>query len=275
MRKKKNTPCHVDYFYRPGLFWTDEQMAKYQAEFDDIASDCFLQVPQYQCLSGDRNELKRNVITIARDENGKALGFCSAVILEVEGYKNILHLGLTCVKKEARSLGLTHVLTSKLLMKYLFQTSLFKRIWITNVACVLSSLGNVALYFENVFPSPYGKSRPGKKHICIARAVDEQYRLPVAINDDAVLDLENFVFRGSVGNTVFQKSAKDSRYYHRNPELTEFYLNRLNFKNGDEVIQIARIGLLSMPKYYLKLIVLKFIKSTQVPIRRIKAALFR
>lgn len=250
-------------------------MEKYQAELYEIAADCFMQVPRYQCLTRDREELKRNVITIARDENGKALGFCSAVILEVDGYKNILHLGLTCVKKEARSLGLTHLLTSKLLIKYLLQTSLFKRIWITNVACVLSSLGNVALYFENVFPSPYGKSEPGYKHLEIARAVDEHYRGPVAINPSAVLDMENFVFRGSVDNTVFQKSAKDSRYYHRNPELTDFYLNLLNFKNGDEVIQIAQIGLLSMPKYYVKMLAMQLMKSTQIPIRRIKAVLFR
>lgn len=272
---KKRKPCKVDYFYRPGTTCDDAQLKTLQGELEDIASDCFRQIPVYQCLTGTREELSRTVITIARDENGKALGFCSAVILTVDGHKDILHLGLTCVKNEARRLGLTHLLTSKLLTKYLIKKSPLKKIWITNVACVLSSLGNVALYFENVYPSPFGKSSPSPIHQSIADAIDKNYRDPIAINSDATLDTENFVFRGSVDNTVFQKSAKDTRYYHRNSALTDYYINRLNFKNGDEVLQIGQIGLMSMPKYYAKTTALKLLKTTQVPLQRLKTALFR
>ncbi|MFH2093462.1 MAG: hypothetical protein ABIJ31_13975 [Pseudomonadota bacterium] len=274
MKRHRQRPVKIDFFFRPGYYWTDEQLARYHTEMEQIASDCFLQVPRYQCLTGSREDLKNNVITFARDNDGNALGFCSAVILDVGGYENILHLGLSCVKKHARQRGLTHYMASRLLMKYLFKTSMFKTIWVTNVACVLSSLGNVALHFEDVFPSPYGSHTPSRDHIRIAQAVDRDFRQPVAINKTAELDLDHFVFRNSVHQTVFQKSEKDTRYYHRDPELTQFYLSRMNFKNGDEIIQVARIGILSYPKYRIKMAFLSLLNLVRIPRRRVKAGLF-
>ena len=271
---RKSRPCKVEYHHRPGRSMSRQTLSSLHDDLVQVAGDCFTQVPAYQCLTGKREEFTRTVITVARNRQGEALGFCSAVILEVDGYKNILHLGLTCVKKKARGLRLTHKLTSRLLLSYLVRTSKFKRIWFTNVACVLSSLGNVALYFEQVYPSPLGLTEPGKDHVTIARALDEKFRNPVAINNDAVLDMEHFVFRGSVSQTVFQKSARDSRYFHRDPGLTDFYLNRLDFKNGDEVIQVGRVGLLSFPKYLVKNTAMMMLKATQSPIERLKTAKF-
>nr|NJM03095.1 hypothetical protein [Desulfobacula sp.] len=57
----------IEYLYRPGLYWTDQEMACRHAELEAVAGDCFRQVPRYQCLSGARKELERNVITLARD----------------------------------------------------------------------------------------------------------------------------------------------------------------------------------------------------------------
>jgi len=274
MNPAKNRLFRIEYIYRPGLYWTDQEVVRYHAELEEIAKDCFRKVPHYQCLSGARKELERNVITLARDHNGRPVGFCSAVILDIDGYKNILHLGLTCVKKEARSLGLTHLLTSKLLFNYLIRTSPFKSIWVTNVACVISSLGNVALYFEKVHPSPFSKSEPGPDHIRIAQEVDRKFRSPIAINRDAHLDLDTFVFRGSVGNTAFQKSRKDKQYYHRDAVLTEFYLNRLNFDKGDEVLQIAKAGLMSYPKYFIKIALSALVNAMPVSVRRKRRSLY-
>lgn len=271
---KKPRTCKIDFFFRPGQTWSTDQLNHYCDELEDIAEDCFRQVPRYQCLCRSRTELERNVITIARDGHGKAVGFCSAVILDIDGYRNVLHLGLTCVKKEARSLGLTHLLTSKLLMNYLIRTSLFRPVWITNVACVLSSLGNIALHFENVFPSPFGKSTPSADHIRIAIGLDRLYRSPIAINEASVFDKKHFVFRGSVDNTVFKKSARDIRYHHRNADLTQFYLKRLNFKNGDEVVQVGQISLFSYPKYLIKMTYIGIVKLTTAPIQRLKTNLF-
>ena len=103
------------------------------------------------------------------------------------------------------------------------------------------------------FPSPYYTGEPDQDHVNIALAIDQNYRSSIAINPDARLDLEHFVFRGSVNQTVFQKSQNDTRYHHRNPELTSFYASCMDFHQGDEVIQVGQIGLFSYPKYHIKL----------------------
>ena len=274
MTRKQSNSYQIEYYYRPGRYWSHAELKKYHVELKSIAQDCFKQIPRYQCLTGKRNELSRNVITIARNHAGEAVGFCAAIILQVNERMQVLHLGLTCIKKKARRQGLTHSLTAKLIMRFLFRKSMLKPIWVTNVACVLSSLGNIALHFEKIYPSPYTKA-PSVQHVKIAKAIDRHYRDPIAINMDAVFDEDNFVFRDSVDNTVFQKSDKDTRYFHRNLDLTQYYLKRLNFKNGDEVIQVGQVSVFSYPKYLIRMTYLMLIGFTlPPPIRRLKTNLF-
>jgi hypothetical protein len=42
-----------------------------------------------------------------------------------------------------------------------------------------------------------------------------------------------------VKGTVFQKEKNDTRYYHRNEELNDYYSRLMDFENGDEVLQIG------------------------------------
>ncbi len=246
MFKKKK--YDFEFFERPGHHWTDEKIVRYVNELREVASRCFDEIPLYQILTGKREELKDVILIIARDMNGKAVGFSSSLAIE----KNILHLGLTCVIPEARGSGMTHQLMSKLVMNYILRHSLFSRLWITNCACVISSLGNIALNFENVFPSPFGHKTPTKEHLRIAEKIDLHYREPIAINEDSLFDRDNFVFKASVKDTVFQKKAEDKRYHHRNASLTDFYRSLMNFEEGDEVLQVASVNLLSYPVYLLK-----------------------
>lgn len=173
---------------------------------------------------------------------------------------NILHLGLTCVRPLARRMGLTHKLTSKVVMTYLTRYSLFKKAWISNVACVLSSLGNVAINFEDVYPSPF-MMRPTEDQVKVAKLINEKYRWELYINKGASFDEQKFVFERSVIGTMFEKSETDKKYYHRDMDLTQFYLNRLDFENGDEVLQIGQVSLMTFPKYVLKSFKRKFGKT--------------
>jgi hypothetical protein len=245
-------------FY-PGKKLTDQALASLVNEMRELASLCFPETPNYQALTGERSELSRAVIILARNKQGKLLGFCSALVLAVESVGNVLHTGLTCVHPEARGKKLTHKLTSKLLVNYLRKESLFQDTWITNCACVLSSIGNVALYFEDVYPSPLGLATPTMTHINIAKAISEHYRAPIAINEDAVFNLKTFVFEGSVKDTLFEKSADDERFHHRNVELTTFYKDLLNWERGDEVLQVAKVNFMTFPKYAMK----KAMRSTK------------
>lgn len=241
-----------EVLFYPGRYMNQMDREFLVKELVEVASECFLEAPDYQALSGKKEELDRAVICTSRDENGRLMGFCSALALPVENVGDVLHLGLTCVHPDARGMNLTHHLTSKLLLKYLFKESMFKETWISNCACVLSSLGNVAMYFEDLYPSPYGVKAPAARHMKIAQAIDSHYRESIAINESAVFNSERFVFEGSVDGTVFEKDSDDERFHHRDPAMTEYYQDLLNFERGDEALQIGKVSLLTFPKYLLR-----------------------
>ncbi len=236
----------------PGKTLSPDSLNLLVLELREVAASCFNQVPNYQALSGNQAELDKAVICLARDEYGRLMGFCSALLLPVEGQGNVLHLGLTCVHPDSRGQNLTHHLTSKLLLNFIIKKSLFKETWISNCACVLSSLGNVAMYFENLYPSPYGVKVPSIRHLKIARAIDKNYRASIAIKDSATFNVSRFVFEGSVGGTVFEKDSNDGRFHHRDSALTEYYQDLLSFERGDEALQIGKVSILTFPKYLMR-----------------------
>ena len=240
---------HFDVLFYPGTTMSKSSLASLTGELRSVASECFSDVPFYQALTGKKEELDRVVIATARDSKGTLLGFCSAIVLDVEDFGNVLHLGLTCVSPRARGKKLTHKLTSRLLTKYLIKEAPIGGTWISNCACVLSSLGNVAQHFEEIYPSPFSKNSPGPIHLHIARTISKKFRDPIAINEDAVFNEKTFIFEGSVQGAVFEKSATDKRFYHRDPSITNFYLDLINFERGDEVLQVGKISLFSWPKY--------------------------
>ena len=127
-----------------------------------------------------------------------------------------------------------------------------KSVWISNCACVLSSIGNVAKYFEKVYPSPFNQEAPSVNHLFIAKEISDKYRSQIAINETAYFDENKFVFEGSVSDTVFQKNSDDKRFHHRDIGLTNFYKSLLNFDRGDEVLQIGQVSLFTFPKYIIK-----------------------
>lgn len=230
----------------------DIELEELVFQLREVAAKCFPEVPNYQALSGDHDELERVVLTVARNQKNKIIGFCSALILEVDGVGKIFHTGLTCVDPSARGKKLTHKLTSKTLTTYMIRESLLKPVWVTNCACVLSSLGNVAMYFEDVFPSPYRTKAPSSQHLRIAQAISEQYREQIAINETAIFNDKSFVFEGSVEGTLFEKKENDDRFHHRNRHLTKFYQDLMNFERGDEVLQIGKVSFLTFAKYAYK-----------------------
>lgn len=264
MRKLK-----YEVIFYPGLSMTEQDSLSLVQELRKVAGTCFDEVPFYQVLSGSKKELDRAIIATVRDSQNELIGFCSALNLQVENVGQVFHTGLTCVSPKTRGLRLTHKLTSKLLLKFLLKESLFKDTWITNCACVLSSIGNIAKYFEDIYPSPLGINVPTMTHINIAKAIDSQYRKQLAINETAVFNMSTFVFEGSVDGTVFEKSPEDKRFHHREKVLTNFYLNLLNFERGDEVLQVGRVSLMTFPKYLFK----QFISKTKKQMVALQAKL--
>ena len=252
-KNSRDKKYRIDFLYRPGITLPEAECADLVNEIRFVANTCFDDVPDYQIMRGTPDEVSDKAIAVARRPDGKIAGFCSCVLLPVEGIGDVLHLGLTCVHPDDRSAGLTHKLTRKVILSYMVRHKpLGRKLWISNCAAVLSSLGNVAQHFESVYPSPGGDSRPMHEHFLVADAVDRLFRDKIYIREDAVFDPETFVFRGSVRDTVFQKTEDDVRYHHRRPRLNDFYKDRMNFQDGDEVLQIGFTSALTPLKHLLR-----------------------
>lgn len=251
MIRLRSQPFTVELHHRPGHSMGASELQRFHAEILGVAKTCLDEIPYYQCLTGEVQQYQRLIISVARDRQGRMIGFCSAYLLDVAGIGEVLHLGLTCVRPDARGGGLTHKLTAKVVMGHLLRTSWISPVWISNVACVLSSLGNVGQHFEEVYPSPFLRE-PTPEHAAIAQAINEKFRWELYIDKDAVFDPASFVFRASVKGNMFQKEEHDRRYRHREDWLNDFYANLMDFRNGDEVLQIGRISFLAYPKHVLR-----------------------
>jgi hypothetical protein len=252
-KSSKGKKYRIEFLYRPGVTLPEAECRTLVEDVRAIASTCFDVVPDYQIMRGTPDELNDKAIAVARRPDGTMAGFCSCVLLPVEGVGEVVHLGLTCVHPDDRSAGLTHKLTRKVILSYMVRHKpIGRKLWISNCAAVLSSLGNVAQHFEAVYPAPFDDNEPMPEHLQIAAAVNLRYRDKIYIMDDAVFDPETFVFRGSVRDTVFQKDAEDVRYHHRKPTLNDYYKDRMNFQDGDEVLQIGFTSALTPLKHMLR-----------------------
>jgi hypothetical protein len=238
---------------RPGRSLSDEALADLVAELRAVGETCLEPLPEYQVFAGTRDELSDKAITIARGPDGAMAGFCAAVLLDVPGVGEILHLGLTCVRPGERGGGLTHRLVSRLMLHYLVLRRPLSRIWVTNVAAVLSSLGNFACHFRDVFPAPRADAAALPKQAwLIAEAFDRRYRAKAHIQPWAVFDPATFVFRGSGRGTAFQKRADDAQYHHRDAALNDFYAGIMHFDDGDEVLQVGTLSVGDLVRYSLR-----------------------
>ena len=107
-------------------------------------------------------------------------------------------------------------------------------------------------HFDQVYPSPFYSGLPTQTHIQIAKTIDKSFRKEIFISEDATLDEEKFVFRGSVSNTAFEKSETETQYFHRNPLINQYYQQLLNLNAGDEAVQVGSCSLLGFAYYRLK-----------------------
>jgi len=236
--------------FRPGLRWSESERRSRVAQLREVGALCLEPFPEYQLFLGTREELSDKLLIEARGPDGSLAGFCSAVLLDVPGVGEILHLGLTCVRPEARGAALTHSLSSRLVLRYLLQHPPWRRVYVTNVAAVLSSLGNFAVNLVRAYPSPSFEGPVPAAYLEIGRAFDRRYRAKAHVQPEARWDEAAFVFRGSGRGTAFQKEADDVQYHHRDPELNRFYQQRLRFEDGDEMLQVGMLSLFDLARYF-------------------------
>lgn len=161
----------------------------------------------------------------------------------------VLHLGLTCIVPSALSHGLTKMLVGGVARHYLAAHP-NQPVWVSNLAAVVSSLGNIAIFMDEVYPSPRHRVPPTPTHTLIAKAIVETpaLRESMYLREDVPFDWDASVFRESVKGTVFEKEGGT----HRNEALNSFYRGLMDFERGDEVFQVAHFSLETLERFLLK-----------------------
>lgn len=261
-----NISYTIECYICPGLSWSLDKQREFVTELREVVIESFgftdpSQLPAYQCLvwpdgTPEGASLDNKVIAVARERThfpskgpGKMLGFNSAVLLPILGLPSpVLHLGLTCIIPSARSYGLTKSFTTRIITLTFLRltTAHSQKLWITSLACVVSSLGNVAREFDNVWPSPAHPNGPPSEmhaHIAAYIAQSPNLRKELYIPSGCIYDADKSVFQGSVKGTVFSKERNDERYHHRSGEMNKFYDSRIDWERGDEVLEIWNISL--------------------------------
>ncbi|KUI63604.1 hypothetical protein VM1G_10285 [Cytospora mali] len=230
---------------RPGLTLRPPGIAGLQAQLCQLGSLCFEPLPNYQVFEASSGAALDDKIIVVAKQDGQLIAFLSTVVLPISDLDDpVIHTGLTVIHPDHRQSGVIHSLFAALFL-HLF--SLYpKGIWLSTLSRIITSLGHIATYTTNVFPSPqwdkdYPLAGPSDAHTLIAREINTQHREKMLILPEARFDEETFVFRAPK-YTLFGPAciddSKDPRYEHRNPKLTEYYRKLLQ-SPGDEVLQIS------------------------------------
>ncbi|ORY58074.1 uncharacterized protein BCR38DRAFT_489560 [Pseudomassariella vexata] len=209
-------PARHEILDRPGLTLPPQDLAALQAEVCRLGNLCFKPLPNYQVFdTSSQTAFDDKIMILARqEESGEPIAFVSTVILPVSGHnKPTIHTGLTTIHPDHRKSGIIHNLFSNLFI-HIF-----------------------SLYPEGVWLN----GEPSEMHLQIAREISARHRAKMYVPAEAGFDEKAFVFRRSK-NTLhgpsYMKDSDDSRYWHRERELTEFY-RKLLVNPGDEVLQIS------------------------------------
>jgi hypothetical protein len=240
------------YLFRPGEWMGDGQLGALADEVTALGRQCLDPLPAYQVFLGTRAAFADKVLTTARDpDTNRLLAFCSCVLLPMP-VGEVLHLGLTCVDPTLRGARLSNALAARLLTRYvLARKGFLGRVWMTSVACVLQVLGNLSKNFRRVYPAPH-QPRPFADEVnVIAETFDRRFRHVAYVQPSATFDRDAFVFRGSGRGTAFQKREDAVEFHHRDAAMNDYFRSRLNFDDGDEMLQIVSFRIWDLLRYEL------------------------
>lgn len=236
---------------RPGLWMTPAELNALVTDLKCVQSTLGVGDFDYGVLKGEKNTLDSVVITIIYDlKANKPFAFNALTLMNCTlggKYVTVVHLGLVIVDSTYRAKGLSWILYG-LTTFLLFFKNRFAPLYISNVTQVPSIIGNVSESFGNVFPNPLTGQRRTYEHLVVAREIMSKHRSVFGVCHEAGFDEDTFVisdsYRGGSDNLkkTFEQTAK-----HRNPIYNNFCKDLLNYRRGDDFLQI---GQMDMKTYY-------------------------
>lgn len=230
---------------RPGATQSVEEISVLRSQLCQLGKLCFDPLPNYQVFEYSYSTSFHDKIIVLAKRGDELIAFLSAVVLPISGLKDpVIHTGLTVIHPSLRKSGVIHSLFAAF---FLHLYSIYPNgLWISTLSGIITSLGHIATYTSNVFPSPqwneaHPTAQPSDIHLQIARQISAKYRQKMLVSPEAHFDERAFVFRAqtpTLGGSSSADAASVLRQDHRNMTLTRFYRGLLR-DPGDEVLQIS------------------------------------
>jgi hypothetical protein len=239
---------------RPGLWMSKERLDELRGSLRAIASRTLSgEELNYGIFSDDPSRLENTLVTLVTDaRDGAPIAFNALPIIELEldgRPLNLIHLGLVMVDPEQRSKGLSWVLYG-LTCFLLFIRNQGRPIWLSNVTQVPAIVGMVSETFSDVYPNPATDNPRKFRHLVLARQIMRAHRHVFGVGPEADFDEQAFVIRNAyTGGSDNLKKTFEQAQKHRKPVFNEFCERVLDYKRGDDVIQIGRLDLAAAGRY--------------------------
>ena len=209
----------------------------------------------YGIFSGERERLACAIVTLISEEaTGRPIAFNALSVMEVEldgEPAEVTHLGLVMVDPDERGRGLSWVLYG-LTALVLFARDGLRQKWISNVTQVPAVVGMVSQTFSDVFPSPHPDARQSFAHLQLARGIMSRHRAVFGVGEEAGFDEARFIITSAyTGGSDALKKTFEAAPKHRDEQYNLFCARELDYRRGDDLLQIGRIDLAGARRYLL------------------------
>ena len=138
---------------RPGMTRSVEDISVLRSKLIRLGNMCFNPLPNYQVFKHPCNMSFHDKIIVLAKQDDEIIAFLSAVVLPIPGLKDpVVHTGLTVIHPSHRKTGVIHSLFAAFFL-HLF--SIYPDgLWLSTLSRIVTSLGHIATYTSDVFPSP-------------------------------------------------------------------------------------------------------------------------
>ena len=244
----------VSIYERPGLWMDADAREALSAQLRTIASST-LEAGElnYGVFAADQKRLSETTITLVTDrKTGAPVAFNAlAHMLTHPDHREVevIHLGLVMVDPDVRSGGLSWILYGMTCV-LLFVRAGLRPSYISNVTQVPAVIGMVSETFSNVAPTPNDPQPRDFRKIQIARAIMASHRYVFGVGEDADFDDTAFIIRNAyTGGSDDLKKTFAQTAKHRDESYNSWCEAVLDYRRGDDVLQIGQIDLAAAQRY--------------------------
>ena len=220
----------------PGTWMTEAQLETLQERLVGVAVRRLGSRPQYGFFA-DKRSLDNKLVTIC-SRDGQDLCFNAMAYLGKYRKRPVVHLGSVYSLEGQKGRMQMLYLWSSL---YLLIRHGFRKIYITSLTHTPRIFGSVEKSYTKVYPCAGSDREPEPFHFEIRDLLMRTYlkefpfMTPPAIDDHFVIK----GFRRMADGSLLFPDTRVSVPKHRQPAYNAFCLERLDYENGDDILQVG------------------------------------